>query len=177
MHKRADLPSNLASSPFTYDSAMTAGVSAKRLRKDDVVHVSRRLYRPSTWNFELEAAARVLSEVSPGAWISHVTAARLHCQLLPAWLSDSTELHMSKPNHLPQVRRKGVIAHKVMASADEIETVDGIPISSRSRTGSTWHGDCRWLSWSASETKSFASLERSLKPGHSPLTHWKVSAL
>ncbi|MEV4988216.1 DUF559 domain-containing protein [Pseudarthrobacter sp. LMD1-1-1.1] len=134
MHKRADLPSTLATSPFTYDSAVTAGVSAKRLRKDDVVHVSRRLYRPSTWSFELEAAARVLSEVSPGAWISHVTAARLHCQLLPAWLSDSTELHMSKPKHLPQVRRKGVVAHKVIASADEIETVDGIRISTRSRT-------------------------------------------
>ncbi|VXB13195.1 conserved hypothetical protein [Arthrobacter sp. 8AJ] len=134
MHKRADLPSTLASSPFTYDSAVTAGLSANRLRKDDVVHVSRRLYRPSTWSFELEAAARVLSEVSPGAWISHVTAARLHCQLLPAWLSDSTELHMSKPKHLPQVRRKGVVAHKVIARADEIETVDGIRISTRSRT-------------------------------------------
>lgn len=99
-----------------------------------MVHVSRELYRPSTWSFELEAAARVLSEVSPGAWISHVTAARLRCQLLPAWLSDSTELHMSKPKQLPQVRRKGVIAHTVIAGADEIETVDGIRISTRSRT-------------------------------------------
>ena len=134
MHSRVDLPLESASSPFTYDSALTAGVSAKRLRGQDLVHVSRGLYRPSTWNFELEGAARVLSEVSPGAWISHVTAARLQCQLLPAWLSDSTELHVSKPKHLPQVRRKGVIAHTLIASPDEVETVDGIRISTRSRT-------------------------------------------
>lgn len=124
----------LASSPFTFDSALAAGVSAKRLRGQDLVHVSRGLYRPLAWDFELEAAARVLSEVSPGAWISHVTAARLHCLVLPAWLSDSTELHLSKPKQLPQVRRKGVTAHTVIAGPDEIEYVNGIRISTRSRT-------------------------------------------
>jgi hypothetical protein len=92
------------------------------------------LYRPSDWDFELEAAARALSQVSPAAWISHVTAARLHGQLLPPWLSDSFELHLSKPKQLPQVRRKGVIAHNVIAGTDEIESVDGIRISTRSRT-------------------------------------------
>lgn len=134
MQTRAYLPLKLTSSPFTFDSALAAGVGAKRLRGQDLVHVSRGLYRPVAWDFELEDAARVLSEVSPGAWISHVTAARLHCQLLPAWLSDSTELHLSKPKHLPQVRRKGVTAHTVIIGPDEIECVNGIRISTRSRT-------------------------------------------
>ncbi|WP_348537378.1 DUF559 domain-containing protein [Paenarthrobacter sp. OM7] len=53
---------------------------------------------------------------------------------LPPWLSDSNELHLSKPRHLPSVRRKGVIGHTVVASADEIENVQGIRISTRSRT-------------------------------------------
>ncbi|WP_457950836.1 DUF559 domain-containing protein [Pseudarthrobacter sp. alpha12b] len=134
MHSRAGLPSNLANSPFTFASALASGVPAVRLRGHDVAHVSRGLYRPAVWSFELKAAARALSEVSPGAWISHVTAARLHCQLLPNWLSDSTELHLSKPKQLPQVRRKGVVAHNVIASDDEIEAFDGIRISTRSRT-------------------------------------------
>lgn len=134
MQSRAYLPLKFTSSPFTFDSALAAGVGAKRLRGQDLVHVSRGLYRPLAWDFELEAAARVLSEVSPGAWISHVTAARLHCQLLPAWLSDSTELHLSKPKHLPQVRRKGVTAHTVIIGPDEVECVNGIRISTRSRT-------------------------------------------
>jgi hypothetical protein len=134
MPNPSDLPQPLANGPFTFASALALGVPASRLRGHDVVHVSREVYRPADWSFELETAARALSEVSPGAWISHVTAARLHCQLLPAWMSESTELHLSKPKQLPQVRRKGVIAHNVIAREDEIESVDGIRISTRSRT-------------------------------------------
>lgn len=134
MQKRIDLPNTLASAPFTLESARASGVSASRLRRSDVTHISRGLYRPADWNFELEAAARALSAASPGAWISHVTAARLRCQVLPPWLADSTELHVSKPRSLPEVRRKGVMGHTVLASEDEIETIDGIRISTRSRT-------------------------------------------
>ncbi|MFN3924635.1 MAG: endonuclease domain-containing protein, partial [Pseudarthrobacter sp.] len=77
---------------------------------------------------------RALSAASPGAWISHVTAARLRCQLLPPWLADSSELHLSKPRSLPSVRRKGVFGHTVLAREDETELVDGIRLSTRSRT-------------------------------------------
>jgi very-short-patch-repair endonuclease len=125
MQKRADLPDSLASAPFTLGSAKASGVPPNRLRRADVAHVSRELYRPTGWSFELEAAARALSAASPGAWISHVTAARIRSQILPAWLADSTELHLSKPHSLPD---------SVLASEDEIEFVDGIRISSRSRT-------------------------------------------
>lgn len=134
MQPRTDLPLGLVSSPFTLESARASRVQPNRLRRADVVHVSRGLYRPTGWSFELEAAARALSAASPGAWISHVTAARIHSQFLPPWLSDSTELHLSKPRSLPEVRRRGIIGHAVLAGADEIETVDGIRISSRSRT-------------------------------------------
>lgn len=134
MQKRNALPHHLATGPFTLDSARASGVTTSRLRRKDVVHVGRGLYRPSGWNFELEAAARALSAASPGSWISHVTAARLRCQLLPPWLADSTELHLSKPRALPSVRRKGVLGHTVLAMDDETELIDGINISTRSRT-------------------------------------------
>jgi hypothetical protein len=131
---RNHLPETLLSGPFTWETARASGVSASRLRRADVVHVGRGLYRPADWDFDLEAAARALSAVSPGAWISHVTAARIRCQILPAWLSDSTELHLSKPRSLPEVRRKGVHGHTVLVREEEIEVVDGIRISTRSRT-------------------------------------------
>ena len=134
MQKRKTLPGHLVTGPFTFDSARASGLPPHRLRRKDVIHVGRGLYRPSDWNFELEAAARALSAASPGAWISHVTAARLRCQLLPPWLADSTELHLSKPRALPSVRRKGVLGHTVLAREDEIESIDGIRISTRSRT-------------------------------------------
>jgi hypothetical protein len=53
---------------------------------------------------------------------------------MPPWLSDSTELHLSKPRALPPVRRKGVFGHTVIAKECEVETIDGIRISTRSRT-------------------------------------------
>lgn len=128
------LPLPLAAAPFTFSSAMASGVPLSRLRRKDVVNVGRGLYRPAAWDFDLEGAARVLSAASPGAWISHVTAARLRCQVLPPWLADTTELHLSKPRSLPSVRRKGVFGHTVLAREDEIELVDGIRLSTRSRT-------------------------------------------
>lgn len=134
MQMRNNLPGLLATAPFTFDSARASGISANRLRRKDVVHVGRGLYRPSDWSFELEAATRALSAASPGAWISHVTAARLRCQVLPPWLADSAELHLSKPRSLPPVRRKGIVGHTVLACDDETEWLDGIRISTRSRT-------------------------------------------
>ncbi|WP_354240814.1 hypothetical protein [Arthrobacter sp. UYEF20] len=128
------LPGSLNSAPFTITASRALGVPDNRLRRADVEHISRGLYRPADWDFELEAAARALSSASPGAWISHVSAARLHCQLLPPWLSDCEELHVSKPRALPEVRRKGIIGHTVLALDDEVETADGIWISTRPRT-------------------------------------------
>lgn len=134
MQKQDSLPQSLARAPFTFGSALASGVTVNRLRRKDVINVGRGLYRPVDWDFDLEGAARALSAASPGAWISHVTAARLRCQVLPPWLADSTELHLSKPRSLPSVRRKGVFGHTVLAREDEIELVDGIRLSTRSRT-------------------------------------------
>ncbi|WP_455836302.1 DUF559 domain-containing protein [Pseudarthrobacter siccitolerans] len=134
MRKQSFLPPPLAEAPFTFGSARVSGVTLDRLRRKDVVNVGRGLYRPADWDFDLEGAARALSAASPGAWISHVTAARLRRQVLPPWLADSTELHLSKPRALPSVRRKGIFGHTVVAREDEIELVDGIRLSTRSRT-------------------------------------------
>ncbi|MFF2297137.1 DUF559 domain-containing protein [Arthrobacter sp. NPDC058127] len=134
MRNESVLPIELLSGPFTLAQAQAQGVPRGRLLRADVERVSRSLYRPIGWDFDLESAARALSAATPGAWISHVTAARLRCSCLPPWLADSTELHLSKPRSLPGARRKGVIGHRVMAAADEVESVDGIRISTRPRT-------------------------------------------
>jgi hypothetical protein len=134
MQKQDSLPLPLAAAPFTFGSALASGIPLSRLRRKDVISVGRGLYRPAGWDFDLEGAARALSAASPGAWISHVTAARLRCQVLPPWLADSTELHLSKPRALPSVRRKGIFGHTVLAREDEVELVDGIRLSTRSRT-------------------------------------------
>jgi hypothetical protein len=134
MRSHPPLPAHLAISPFTLESARGAGLKYSRLRRTDVEHVSRGLYRPAGWDFCLEEAARGLSEATPGAWVSHVTAARLQSSILPPWLSDSTELHLSKPSAFPGARRKGIHGHRVIVKPGEIEFVDGIWLSTRGRT-------------------------------------------
>ncbi|GAA5192477.1 hypothetical protein GCM10023346_14530 [Arthrobacter gyeryongensis] len=134
MRNEFALPAELLSGPFTLTQAQAQGVPRSRLLRADVERVSRSLYRPIDWDFDLESAARALSAATPGAWISHVTAARLRCSCLPPWLADSTELHLSKPRSVPGARRKGVIGHRVIAAEDEVESVDGIRISTRPRT-------------------------------------------
>lgn len=132
MDPNDELPNT--STPFTRDEALAMGYSPGWLKGKQLKHVSRSIYRPPEWEFNLREAARALSAASPGGWISHATAARLHGLVLPPWLSDSDELHLSKPRELPQLRRKGIAAHNVTARPGEIELDDGIWISTRART-------------------------------------------
>ncbi|MCW3768586.1 endonuclease domain-containing protein [Paenarthrobacter sp. PAE-2] len=135
MEKPSLISPRLPYAPFTLSEAKAAGLQQTELwRRTDIHPVSRGLYRPVEWDFDLAAAARSLSAASPGAWISHVTAARLQGLFLPPWLSDSNELHLSKPRKLPPVRRKGVVGHTVLAFDGEIEETQGIRMTTRSRT-------------------------------------------
>ena len=120
--------------PITFREALDRGFSPGRLRNHKMAHVSRGIYRPAEWQFELREAARALSAASPGAWISHSTAARLHGLVLPPWLAGSDELHLSTPRTHPQMRRKGIAGHNVTVFPGEVETVDGILLSTRART-------------------------------------------
>lgn len=136
------LPAHLEAVPFTVAEARAANLSRGRLRSSDLASAGRLLYLPVGRDFQLPAMARALSAATPGAWISHVTAAELLGLWLPPWLQDSRDLHLSKPRALPQVRRKGVVGHTVLAYQDETMDWQGIRISTASRT---WLDLCRQL--------------------------------
>ncbi|ALE06989.1 hypothetical protein AL755_18520 [Arthrobacter sp. ERGS1:01] len=120
--------------PFTSAEARARGLTRGDLRGQGVTGISHGLYRPDTWDFDVRDAARALCTATPGAWISHSTAARLHELVLPPWLSDSNELHFSKSRNLPQIRRKGITGHRVTAFNDETENAGEIRLSTRART-------------------------------------------
>ena len=132
METNDELPA--PSTPFTLSEAKDIGFAPEQLRGRSFVHVSRGLYRPAQWDFDLLEAAQALSAATPGAWISHSTAARLQGLILPPWLSDSDELHLSKPQFLPSARRKGIHGHATVAFPDEVETDRQLRISTRART-------------------------------------------
>lgn len=134
MHLPTPLPAHLTSTPFTVNEAQAANISSGRLRSSDLVSAGRLLYLPASWEFELPGLARALSAATPGAWISHLTAAVLWGLWLPAWFHDCRELHLSKPRELPQVRRQGVVGHTVLAFEEEVTVWEGIRISTPART-------------------------------------------
>ncbi|KRE80331.1 hypothetical protein [Arthrobacter sp. Soil763] len=134
MHAPAPLPRHLAAAPFTVYEARAASLSAGRLRAADLGTAGRGLYLPTDWEFELRGLARALSAATPGAWISHLTAAVLLGLWLPSWFAGCWELHLSKSKALPQVRRAGVVGHTVLAFADEVMVWEGIRISTPART-------------------------------------------
>jgi hypothetical protein len=134
MRPSSPLPINLASAPFTVHEARAASLSSGRLRSSDLASAGRLLYLPAGWEFELAGLARALSAATPGAWISHVTAAVLLGFWLPAWFRDCRDLHLSKPKIRPPVRRQGVVGHTVLAFEDEITVWEGIRMSTPART-------------------------------------------
>lgn len=134
MRPSPPLPDQLLSVPFTVHEARAAGLSNGRLRSSDLSSEGRLLYLPAGWEFEIRGLARALSAATPGAWISHLTAAVLFGFWLPAWFRDCRELHLSKPRTLPPVRRKGVVGHTVLAFSHEVMMLDGMRISTPART-------------------------------------------
>ena len=142
MRPVSPLPAHLETIPFTVAEARAASLSRGRLRSSDLASAGRLLYLPAGWDFELTAMARALSAATPGAWISHVTAARLLGLWLPPWLQDSRVLHLSKTRALPPVRRDGVVGHTVLVHEGETTDWEGIHISTPART---WLDLCRVL--------------------------------
>ncbi len=134
MHQPSPLPKGLSAAPFTVHEARAAGLTRGRLRAADLTSTGRLLYQRSDWEFDLPGVARALSAATPGAWISHLTAAALLGLWLPPWLQDSRELHLSKPKALPPARRSGVVGHTVLAFPDETMCWEGIHMSTPART-------------------------------------------
>ncbi len=128
------LPNELSNRPFTVYESRGLGVAPKRLRARDVSDGGRLIYLPAGREFEFAERARVLAAATPGAWVSHESAAILTRLGLPPWLGDGGTIHLSKPHAVPRVRRSGVTGHRVRVLPGEVTEIDGIPVSSPSRT-------------------------------------------
>ena len=128
------LPGSLVRRPFTVYESRALGVQPKRLRAKDLSDGGRLIYLPAGRHLEVIERARVLTAATPGAWISHETAAVLTRLGLPPWLGGCSTIHLSKPHELPRVRRAGVTGHRVRCIPGELTDVDGIPVTAPPRT-------------------------------------------
>ncbi|MGN7250589.1 MULTISPECIES: hypothetical protein [unclassified Arthrobacter] len=133
MARTTPLPDILHCSPFTVYASRALGVPAKRLRAKDLADGGRLIYLPQGRAPDLRECARVMAAATPGAWVSHQTAAELTHLGHPPWM-DEDAIHLSKPHELPRVRRGGAIGHRVRVIPGEIGECGGIPISLPPRT-------------------------------------------
>jgi hypothetical protein len=134
MVRLSPLPEDLARRPFTVHESRALGVPPKRLRAKDVSDGGRLIHLPAGREFALAERARALAAATPGAWVSHGSAALLIPLGLPPWLGSEDTVHLSKPNGLPRVRRVGVTGHRVRVLPGEVIELDGVPVSSPART-------------------------------------------
>ncbi|HET7139074.1 MAG TPA: hypothetical protein VFI36_02835 [Arthrobacter sp.] len=128
------LPEDLAKRPFTVYQARALGVAPNRLRAKDLVGAGRLILTHAGSEPSMLERARVLCHATPGAWVSHATAAELTGLGLPPWLGHEETVHLSKPHGLPRVRRAGVTGHRVHVIPGEVTEIDGIPVSVPPRT-------------------------------------------
>lgn len=128
------LPEELRHRAFTTYESRELGIPAKRLRAKDLSDGGRLIHVPTGRSLDVVERARVLTEATPGAWISHETAAILTGLGLPPWMGGGNSIHLSKPHTLPRVRRSGVTGHRVRVHPGEVMDLEGIPVSVRPRT-------------------------------------------
>ncbi|MFF2029922.1 hypothetical protein [Arthrobacter sp. NPDC058192] len=134
MGRITPLPESLGRAPFTVYESRALGVPPKRLRAKDLSDGGRLIYLPAGRQLEVLERARVLAAATPGAWVSHETAAVLTPLGLPPWMGECLTIHLSKPHELPRVRRSGVTGHRVRLIPGELTDVGGIPVTVPPRT-------------------------------------------
>lgn len=128
------LPAPLGSAPFTVREAAEAGVSRRRLKHQSLNIPSRGIRLPSGQAVEVKLQARPLTLITRFSAASHATAFLIWD--FPGFLPGSHDprIHISRPDSMAIPRRRGVIGHVGQLFADEITRVDGVLVTTRSRT-------------------------------------------
>ncbi|MGJ9373709.1 endonuclease domain-containing protein [Nesterenkonia sp. CF4.4] len=140
MRRPGELPSQLAGPSFGQVDLANAGVSRDRVRRRDVVTLSRGIYAQERVLLEPGEArvlhqALTLARTLPDVWISHVTAAQIHRLPLPERLLRDTRVHLSHAaGTTRRIRRPEVSSHRVHVLPEQLVRWKGAWLSSRVRT-------------------------------------------
>lgn len=128
------LPAQLAAAPFTVHRAEELGVSRTRTRARDLLAPSRGIRVPIGAETSFLDRCRPYVELTPGAVISHTTAARIHGLFLPVWAQQEPFLHLSHAGGTDRPRRRNVKGHELQIAANDLAHVAGLPVTTMQRT-------------------------------------------
>jgi hypothetical protein len=129
------LPEPLGSAAFTFQEAVDAGATVGRLRHRSLVVPSRGIRQPVHQTFtEQSSVVRPLTLITAFSAASHATAFTLWS--FPGFLpgADDAITHISRPDTMAIPRRAGVRGHRGQFFEDEIVSLNGLLVTSRTRT-------------------------------------------
>jgi hypothetical protein len=132
------LPTLLACAPFTFQEAVDAGVSLRRLRHRSLPSPSRGIRIPDQALVHGQPTdvsfVRPFTAVTEFSAASHATAFGLWS--FPGFLPGSGDprIHISRPDTMAIPRRTGVVGHVGQFFDDEITSLDGLLVTTRTRT-------------------------------------------
>jgi very-short-patch-repair endonuclease len=129
----------LALVPFTCQQAVDVGVSRRRLRHRALYSPSRGIRAPGVlsprpFGISLPDEVRPFTLVTEFSAASHATAFTFWS--FPGFLpgQGDARIHLSRPDTMAIPRRTGVVGHVGQFFEDEIVCVDGLLVTSRTRT-------------------------------------------
>lgn len=124
----------LARRSFTYSEGLAAGATRSQLRAKNLITPSREIRVPRGQRQELLDRVRPYTALCAQSCISHVTAAQLHGIPLPWFEDEIRTIHLTRPSHSSQPRRRNVIGHSSLLGPEEIASIDGVPVTTLTRT-------------------------------------------
>lgn len=123
----APLPLDLGHRPFLTSEGLTAGLTRKRMRGQDLWTPTRGVRISSLPTSDAERA-RAFAVAAPTDFaFSHVTAAQLLGIPLPYAVEDDCLIHIVTPTPANRVRRPEVCGHRGLETREVVQ-IDGLPV-------------------------------------------------
>lgn len=112
------------------------GLSPQRLHRQDIRRLAHGIYLPKVAPEDLRlTTAMALSRTLTSTCLSDATAASYYGFALPGFLGADSFIHLSQPDHLgSSLRRPGVKGHRRRLHDKEVQTFDGVHVTTPART-------------------------------------------
>ncbi|MFC8302380.1 endonuclease domain-containing protein [Specibacter sp. NPDC057265] len=127
------LPVALSRAPFTLETARSLGITGGRVRAADLSVPSRGIRVPKDVPVELLDHCRVLTQITPGGIISHITAAKIYNFHLPRRFDAQSAIDIARHAGQDLPRRRNVKGHELHLGPQDVQNY-AFPITSMLRT-------------------------------------------
>ncbi|NKX49014.1 hypothetical protein HER39_00100 [Arthrobacter deserti] len=134
MTRRGPLPDPFPGTAFSTRSATEAGITAGRLRGQDLASPTRGLRVPARSPVDIAEWLRALQELAPDAVVHRVTAARLLGLPLPPALASARRIELAVPAGRQRPRRPGLECRRLKLAPGDVVNHDGLRVTSLERT-------------------------------------------